>query len=75
MPRNLKEIVRSWLRHLAKNSSHMQTSSLPRELLKGLSHEMDLAFDGMNGQHQQTAKLFQQHWRYLKGNNDPNSAF
>ncbi len=33
----------------------MKTSSLPRELLKGLSHEMDLAFDDMNGQHQQTA--------------------
>ncbi len=25
--------------------------------------------------HQQTTKLFQQHWRHLKGNYDLNSAF
>jgi len=29
----------------------------------------------MSAVHQQAAKLFQQHWRHLKGNYDLNSAF
>jgi hypothetical protein len=37
--------------------------------LKGLPHEMDLAFDDI------PYKLFQQHWRRLKGSYDLNFAF